>query len=62
MMRNLLDLNGDRLKTEINIKKYLASINDRQLKNLYDSIELTQFPILLACEYRQRFRNKSKSV
>ena len=58
-MKNLVDPKGNHLKTEENIKKYLKSLNDRQLKNLYENIELTHFPILLAHEYRQRFRRKA---
>ncbi|MGD8707440.1 MAG: hypothetical protein PVI88_02005 [Nitrosopumilaceae archaeon] len=57
-MRNLIDSHGDYLKTENNIKDYLASMNDKELKKLYDTIELTPFPILLVHEYRKRFKEK----
>ena len=57
-MKSLIDPKGDYLKTEKNIKKYLNSLNDRQLKNLYDNIELTHFPILLAHEYKRRLKVK----
>ena len=58
-MKNLVDPKGDYLKTEENIKKYLKSLGDSHLKNLYQNIELTTFPILLAQEYKSRFRGKS---
>ncbi len=58
-VKNLIDPEGDRIKTEINIKKYLHSLGDKQLKNLYDNIEHTTFPILLVQEYKNRFRVKT---
>jgi hypothetical protein len=57
-MRNLVDSHGDYLKTENNIKEYLCSVSDKELKKLYENIELTPFPILLAQEYRKRFKRK----
>ena len=57
-MKSLIDPKGDYLKTEKNIKKYLNSLNDKQLKNMYENIELTHFPILLVHEYKCRFKVK----
>ena len=58
MVRKLIDSNGDYSKTENNIKEYLSSLNDKELKKLYENIELTPFPILLVHEYRKRFKEK----
>ena len=57
-VKNLIEPKGNYLKTENNIKKYLHSLSDKQLKNLYENIELTAFPILLAHEYKNRFKVK----
>ncbi|MFB5631398.1 MAG: hypothetical protein ACE5RN_07405 [Nitrosopumilaceae archaeon] len=58
-MQSLLDPNGSYIKSEKNVKKYLSSISDDQIKVFYENIELTSFPILLAKEYHKRF-SKSK--
>jgi hypothetical protein len=58
VMRKLIDSHGDFLKTENNIKEYLSSLNDKELKKLYENIELTPLPIFLVHEYRKRFKEK----
>ena len=62
-MQSLLDPKGSYIKSEKNVKKYLASISDDQIKIFYENIELTSFPILLAKEYHKRFsKNKRKQI
>lgn len=66
-VKSLLDPHGNYIKSEKNVKKYLKSISDEDIKALYDNIELTPFPILLAKEHYERFsksnfkKNKNKS-
>ena len=60
-MRNLLDPYDDYLKTEKNVRKYLKSLSNSQVKLFYEAIEYTPFPVLLAREYSSRFMKKSKS-
>lgn len=60
-MESLLDPQGNYIKSEKNVKKYLNSISDLEIKGFYENIELTPFPILLAKEYRKRFSKKKFS-
>ena len=55
-MENLFD--GNYLKCEKNVKKFLKSLSSEEIKTFYDNIEYTPFPILLAREYRRRFPKK----
>lgn len=57
-MQSLLDPHGNYIRSEKNVKKYLKSISDEEIKSFYDNIELTPFPILLAKEYHARFTKK----
>ena len=57
-MQNLLDPKGSYIKSEKNVKKFLKSLPDESIRNFYENIELTPFPILLAKEYHQRLLNK----
>ena len=57
-MQSLLDPHGNYIKSEKNVKKFLKSISDEEIKSFYDNIELTPFPILLAKEYHSRFPKK----
>lgn len=57
-MQSLLDPRGNYIKSENNVKKYLKSMTDVDIKGLYENIELTPFPILLAKEYHSRFSKK----
>ena len=57
-MQSLLDPQGNYAKSEKNVKKYLSSISDLEIKGFYENIELTPFPILLAKEYHKRFSKK----
>lgn len=64
-MESLLGPKGDYMRTEQNVKNFLRSLPDHELKNYYENIELTTFPILLAREYHRRLSNtsfKRKSV
>lgn len=55
-------MGSDFLGNERNVKKFLKSLPDTQIKNYYEAIEYTPFPILLAKEYKKRFvKNKSKN-
>lgn len=58
LMKNLLDPNNDYLKTEKNVRKYLKSLPNSQIKLFYEAIEYTSFPVLLAHEYTSRFKKK----
>ena len=42
---------------EKKVKKYLSTLPDEEIKNLYDSIEFTPFPVFLRKEYQKRFSN-----
>ncbi|KFM19552.1 hypothetical protein AAA799P11_00541 [Marine Group I thaumarchaeote SCGC AAA799-P11] len=55
-MENFFEPEKSYLSCEKNIKKYLESISDSQLKNFFDNLEYTPFPILLMKEYKKRFR------
>ena len=61
-MQSLLDPQGSYLKSEKNVKKFLKALSDESIKNFYENIELTPFPILLAKEYHQRLSKKKKEV
>lgn len=50
-----LQMGSDFLGNERNVKKFLKSLPDAQIKNYYEAIEYTPFPILLAKEYKKRF-------
>lgn len=54
-MKKLLDPNHDYHKTEENVKKYLHSLSDSQLKLYFEAIEFTPFPLMLIREYAKRF-------
>ena len=57
-----LELDSDFLGNEKNVKKFLNSLSDAKIKNFYEAIEYTPFPILLTKEYKKRFtKNKSKN-
>lgn len=58
-MESLLGPKGDYVRTEENVKEFLRSLPDEELKNYYENIELTSFPILLVREYRSRLSNNS---
>lgn len=60
-MQSLLDPQGSYIKSENNVKKYLKSISDADIKGFYENVELTPFPILLAKEYHKRFSKKKLS-
>lgn len=60
-MQSLLDSRGSYLQTEKNVKKYLRSISDKEIKAFFENIELTPFPILLSREYRNRFSKKKSN-
>jgi len=57
-MKRLLHDSGY-LRTETNVKKYLESLSDAQIKYHYEAIEFTPFPILLSKEYSKRFKHKT---
>ena len=60
-MRKLLDPHHNYLKTEENVKKYLCSLSDSQLKLYFEAIEFTPFPLMLVHEYTKRFaKNRQK--
>lgn len=58
-MEELLDPNHDYLKTEENVRKFLAKLPDKELKKYYEAIEFTSFPLLLEHEYSKRFKAKN---
>lgn len=57
-MKRLLDPDNNYLKTDANVRKYLQSLTDSQIKSFYEAIEFTSFPKLLAHEYSIRFKKK----
>lgn len=59
-MKDLLDPNHDYLKTEKNVKRYLQSLSDAEIKSYYEMIEFTTFPALLVQEYSKRFKKIKK--
>lgn len=61
-MERLVDPDGDYLKTEKNVTEYLHSIPDENLRILYENIEWTPFPLLLAKEYQRRKISSSKNT
>ena len=61
-MRKLLDSSDDYLKTEHNVREYIHSLSDSQLKYYYEAIEFTSFSIVLAHEYAKRFGKKIKKT
>lgn len=62
LMKNLLDPRHDYLKTEDNVRKYLQSLSDTQIKSYYEAIEYTSFPTLLTHEYSIRFKKKKSKT
>ncbi len=58
-MKNFYDPKKSYLSCEKNIKKYLESLSDSQLKDFFDTLEYTPFPILLMKEYKKRFRKSN---
>lgn len=50
------------LACEKSVQKYLKSLNDYEIRKLYEHFEYTPFPILLMREYLQRFNNKKIQV
>lgn len=55
-MEKLFDVNY--LKCEKNVKRFLTSLSNEEIRTFYDNLEYTPFPILLAKEYRRRFPKK----
>lgn len=56
-MENLLDPNGKYQVSEKNVRNFLKKLPDEKIKNFYETLEFTPFPILLAKEYQKRFNN-----
>ena len=57
-----LEIGRDFLGNEKNVKEFLRSLSDAKIKNFYEAMEYTPFPILLAKEYKKRFtKNKPKN-
>lgn len=42
-------------KPERDLKKFLRTLSDKQIKKWVDGIDVSPFPMLLAAEYRRRF-------
>lgn len=56
-----LDFENNYLTNEKNVKIFLKSLSDEKIKNFYEAIEYTPFPVLLTKEYKRRFsKNKSR--
>lgn len=55
-MEKLFDPSKSYLSCEKNIKNYLNSLSDSQLKIFFENLEYTPFPILLIKEYKKRFK------
>lgn len=55
-MEKLFDPDKSYLSCEKNIKTYLKSLSDSQLKIFFENLEYTPFPILLIKEYKRRFK------
>ncbi|MCA9827422.1 MAG: hypothetical protein KC444_03395 [Nitrosopumilus sp.] len=55
-MEKLFDPDKPYVTCEKNIKAYLRSLSDCQLKIFFDNLEYTPFHILLTKEYKKRFR------
>jgi hypothetical protein len=56
-MEKLFDPKASYLTCEKNVRKYLDSLSDEQLRTFFENIEYTPFPILLIKEYKKRFEN-----
>lgn len=56
-MEKLFDPKTSYLTCEKNVRKYLNSLSDEQLRTFFENIEYTPFPILLIKEYKRRFEN-----
>jgi hypothetical protein len=56
-MEKLFDPKSSYLACEKNVRKYLDSLSDEQLRTFFENIEYTPFPILLIKEYKKRFEN-----
>jgi hypothetical protein len=56
-MEKLFDPKVSYLACEKNVRKYLDSLSDEQLRTFFENIEYTPFPILLIKEYKKRFEN-----
>ncbi|MGD2106324.1 MAG: hypothetical protein PVH93_01830 [Nitrosopumilaceae archaeon] len=56
-MEKLFDPKASYLACEKNVRKYLDSLSDEQLRTFFENIEYTPFPILLIKEYKKRFEN-----
>jgi hypothetical protein len=56
-MEKLFDPKTSYLTCEKNVRKYLDSLSDEQLRTFFENIEYTPFPILLIKEYKKRFEN-----
>jgi len=57
-MEKLFDPDKSYISCEKNIKTYLRSLSDYQLKIFFENLEYTPFPILLIKEYKKRFRKR----
>lgn len=57
-MEKLFDPDKSYISCEKNIKEYLRSLSDYQLKIFFENLEYTPFPILLIREYKKRFKKK----
>jgi len=54
-MEKLFDPKKSYLSCEKNVRKYLQTLSDEQLRTFYENLEFTPFPILLIKEYKKRF-------
>lgn len=54
-MEKLFDPKKSYLSCEKNVRKYLQTLSDEQLRTFYENLEYTPFPILLIKEYKKRF-------
>ncbi|NNM03154.1 MAG: hypothetical protein HKP26_06315 [Nitrosopumilus sp.] len=55
-MEKLFDPSKSYMSCEKNIKTYLRSLSDSQLKIFFETLEYTPFPTLLMKEYKKRFK------
>ena len=51
-MKNILVYN----KSEAHLIKYLKSLPDNQIKQFYDAVEWTPYPVLVIKEFQRRFK------
>ncbi|MFQ5572776.1 MAG: hypothetical protein ACE5EJ_00845 [Nitrosopumilaceae archaeon] len=58
-VEKLVGIKNNYKTMEKKVKKYLRTLPDEEIKNLYEGIEFTPFPVFLRKEYQKRFSIRS---